>query len=160
MKASTLLALTLLGFCCSSLSAQEAKVWTKEELQKLYTDFLTAEGFRSEVDEDGDVVFKREGKTYFIGVDAEDPQFFRVVYPNFWEIESFEEHVRVLIAADVSNNRSKVSKVFIVEENTWGSVELFVERPEDFKAVFYRCLAAVDNGVKNFVAHMRGDDVQ
>jgi hypothetical protein len=145
------------GFVGMTAQADDPAPLSKEQVQQMYGDFLKTEGFVFEVDTDGDVVFKKEGKTYFLGVDADDPHFFRIVYPNFWEIENFEEHIRVLIAADFANNRSKVAKVYVVNQNTWASVELFVDKPEDFKPLFYRTIDAVDNGVKNFVAKMRGE---
>lgn len=157
MKISALFVVVACCFSGLNLVADDTKAASKEQMQQVYGDFLKAEGFVHEVDDDGDIVFKKEGKTYFIGVDAEDPNFFRIVYPNFWEIENFEEHIRVLIAADFANNRSKVAKVFVVNQNTWASVELFVNNPEDFKPLFYRTIDAVDNSVKNFVAKMKGE---
>lgn len=158
MRSWGLIALMLAATTLTAAArGDDTQDWTKERLQQLYGDFLKVEGFQYEIDEDGDIVFKREGKTYFLGIDPDDPQFFRIVYPNFWEIASFEEHIRVLIAVDSSNNRSKVAKVFIVQNDTWASVELFLNKPDDFKPLFYRSLDAIDNGVKNFVSKMRGE---
>lgn len=128
---------------------------SKAELQRLYKDFLTEEGYKPELDSDGDVRFKREGKTYVIIIDAKDPEFFRLVLPNIWEIESEAERVQVLVAADASNAKSKVSKVCTMGDNVWVSIELFVGQPEDFKKVFTRALGALDNGVINFVVKMK-----
>lgn len=127
----------------------------KEELQRLYTDYLGEEGYKWEIDTDGDVRFKREGKVYFIQVSDKDPEFFTVVLPNIWPIENEKERLQVLVAADASNAKSKVSKVYTMGDNVWVSIELFVERPEQFKAVFKRALSALDNGVANFAFKMR-----
>lgn len=99
---------------------------SKAELQRLYMGFLTEEGFKPDLDSDGDVRFKREGKTYVIIIDAKDPEFFRLVLPNIWKIESEAERTQVLIAADASNAKSKVSKVCTMADNVWVSIELFV----------------------------------
>lgn len=128
---------------------------SKAELQSLYMEFLTEEGYKPEIDSDGDVQFKHEGRNYFIQVDENDLEFFRLVFPNFWEIESEEERVQVLAAADVSNAKSKVSKVFTVRDNTWASIEIFVSKPELFKGVFKRSMSALQNGVANFVNKMK-----
>jgi hypothetical protein len=53
-----------------------------------------------------------------------------------------------------------VSKTFVVENDTWACVELFLVKPDDFKPLFYRSLDAIDNGVKNFVGKMRGEAEQ
>lgn len=127
----------------------------KKELQQLYIRYLAEEGYKPEVDTDGDVRFKREGKVYFIGVSEDDPGFFRVVLPNFWLIESREERLRVLAAADYSNALSKVCKVFTIKESVWATVELFIAAPADFRGVFNRSMLGLDNGVVNFLQRMR-----
>lgn len=128
---------------------------TREDLQRLYIDYLTEEGYRPIIDDDGDVQFKREGKYYFIQVDEDDPEFFILVLANVWPIESEGERIQVLVAADVSNGTSKASKVQTVGDDVWVSVELFLVRPEDFKEVFERSLEAIDNGLSLFVEKMR-----
>lgn len=155
---------TLMFFFCFALPLHVMNVMaentsqqtmSKDDLQYLYTEYLTEEGYKPEIDSDGDVSFKREGRTYFIGVDEDDPEYFRVVLANIWPIESEGERRLVVLAADESNNRSKVSKVYTVKDNVWVSIELFVAQPEDFKGVFRRSMSALDNGVSNFVKKMR-----
>lgn len=128
---------------------------SKAELQQLYMDYLMMEGYKPEVDSDGDVAFKREGKTYFIDVQENDPEFFRVVIANIWSIDSEEERAQVLVAANDSNSKTKVSKVFTVRDRVWASIDLFVARPEDFKGVFGRAMSALDSGVASFASKMR-----
>lgn len=147
--------LLALGIFLSSAAHAADKKVTRESLQKLYSDFLKEEGYKPEVDEDGDVRFKHEGMTYFIQVDDSDPQFFRLILANIWEIESEDEMRNVFAAADHSNAQSKVSKVFTVKNNVWVSIELFVEKPEEFRGVFRRCLSALQNGTQNFVVKMK-----
>ena len=77
MKTTSLLA-SLVMLLLPLLAAAETK-FTEAELQDMYVSFLLEEGYRPEVDQDGDVVFKREGRTYFIAVNAEDPGFFQLV---------------------------------------------------------------------------------
>ena len=129
--------------------------FSRSDLQGIYTEYLTQEGYRPEIDNDGDVVFKKEGKNYFISVDENDPEFFRIVLPNFWSIENTEERSRVLAAADESNRKSKVSKVFTVRDDTWASIEIFIAHPKAFEAVFPRAMSALENGVLQFVQKMR-----
>ena len=54
---------------------------------ELYFNYLKEEGFLPRVDDDGDVVFKREGGTYFLKADEEDKQYFQLVFPAFWKLE-------------------------------------------------------------------------
>jgi hypothetical protein len=91
---------------------------SKLELEYLYTEFLKDEGYRPEIRPDGMIHFKREGRTYVINVSEteKDPQFFRVILPNIWKIDSEKTRSQVFIAADFSNARAKVTKVFTVKE--------------------------------------------
>lgn len=131
---------------------------TKEELQKVFMDFLAEEGYKPALDRDGDVRFKVESRTYFIGIDAKDPMFFRLVFPSFWKIDNFEEYSKVLIAAHHASSTTKCAKVFIVKQNVWASLELFVDKPEDVKPLFKRAMSALRAGVNTFVSKMRGNN--
>ena len=124
-------------------------------LQKMYVDYLVEEGYKPAIDADGDIVFKSESMTYFIAVRQDDPEYFSIMLPNFWEIESQQEHLQVLIAADSANATSKVAKIYTLKNNTWAAVEIFVGKPEDFKVIFPRSLKAIKEVVENFVVKMR-----
>jgi hypothetical protein len=152
--------LVTLSAGCSLIAKSEnppAPKVTKSSLQNLYMDYLKNEGYRPEVDSDGDVEFKREGLTYFIVVDPDDPECFRLVLANIWKIDDEAERQKVLASADYSNAKSKVSKVYTVKDNVWVSIEILVAHPEDFKAVFKRSLSALTNGEQNFTEDMRKD---
>lgn len=134
-------------------SAEESM--SKKELQTLYSDYLDKEGFRPEIDEDGDVVFKREGWVYFINVSEDDTNFFSVVLPNIWPIESEEERAKVLAAADHANGKAKVTKVFTMNDNVWVATELYVAKPEDFKGVFQRAVSSIETAADMFSSKMK-----
>ncbi len=135
--------------------AQKGGEMSKAELQKLYTGFLDKEGYKPEIDDDGDVRFKREGKTYFINVDVEDAICFRLVLANIWPIESEEERQEVRIAMDHCNGMAKVAKAYMVRDDVWVAIETFIAKPEDFKVIFDRSLSALDHGVGLFATRMR-----
>lgn len=149
----SMLALTLV----SPGHAEERAKMSRAQMQQMYSDYLKAEGYKPELDQDGDVVFKREGKTFFIQVSDQDQNYFRLVLPNFWTIESPAERAKVMIAADKTNSLSKAAKVFTTaNNNVWVSVEIFVNDPRDFKAIFPRAASALDNGYSNFITALRG----
>lgn len=126
-------------------------------LANLYKSFLEEEGYRPHIDEDGDVVFKEEGRTYYIDVDDSDEEFFRIVFPNFWEIESTEELARVIYAANYATMKTKVAKVYVRSDgqDTIASAELFFADREQFKPVFHRAMAAIRAAVQTFVDKVR-----
>lgn len=148
-------ALCLFSFVATAQDGSSA--WTKQGLQELYSSYLTAEGYKPEIDEDGDVRFKREGKTYFINVDASDTACFRLVLANIWPIENEPERAEVRLAMDHCNALAKVTKAYMVRDDVWVAIETFIAKPEDFKAIFDRSLSAMDHGVQLFARRMRAE---
>lgn len=125
------------------------------DLQALYTDFLTAEGYDSFVDSDGDVQFDRDGRTYFIGTNDYDPSFFNVVLLDVWPIESAMERTAALIAVNEVNKQMKVVKGYVTnDDNVWLACELYVDAPGDFAPVFDQCLSTIDTAVDTFTESM------
>jgi hypothetical protein len=127
---------------------------TKHERLELYRDFLIEEGFRPRLDDNGNVYFKCEGRTMVIQVDEKDEEFFRLIYPNVWPIESDAELAEVKEASIRATTETKVAKVFPVGEDTWATIEAFYSPADAFKPIFRRCLSALRAGVKTFVASM------
>lgn len=122
---------------------------------QMYCEFLRAEGYLPEIDEDGDVIFRDGQRVYLILIDEKDEEFFRLVFPNFWSIETEEERARVEKAALHATAMTKVAKVFPVRNNVWATIEMFVSPIEGFKPVFDRSMRALNVAVHSFVEKMR-----
>lgn len=119
-------------------------------LAQVYANYLMAEGYQPRVDEEGDLVFKSEGKTYLILIDEDDPNFFQLVFPNFWSVDNEEERHKVLVAANAVNSGIKCVKIQIVRDSVWAVAELFVSSPEQATAMFERAMRALQAGVTRF----------
>ncbi len=139
----------------SLVAVQTGVAQDGDALRALYMEFLSGEGFRPEVDKDGDVVFKYEGKTYFVDVHDTDAEFFMIALPNIWPIESEKERLQVLVAADGVNREAKAAKVSTKGDNVWITLEMFVKNPNDFRGVFTRSMSSIDTAVELFVEKMR-----
>jgi len=126
-----------------------------ETKAKMYESHLKGEGYQPTIDGDGDVIFKYEGRTYYIDVNDDD-QYFQLVFPRFWKIDDEAELIRVIAAADHTTHMIKVVKVVTVQdhENVSAFVELFVDKPEDFKPIFLRSLRAIQGAVQEFKEKM------
>ena len=131
----------------------------KKLIADMYVEYLKSEGYLPTVDKDGDVVFKYEGSTYFISVDEDDPQFFEVIYPTFWELDSEREKALAQKVALKVTNSTKGIKVFLSRRETNVSIssETFLKNPEDFKDFFPRILNIIPFARKKFIEGMRGD---
>jgi hypothetical protein len=127
----------------------------KEKRQQTYMKFLEANGYRPELDQDGDVAFKHEGGNYIIQIDEGDDVYFRLIYPNFWEIESEQERSDVLVASTVANAGIKCAKVFMLRDNVWAVVEIFLAKPEDYEKLLSRSISTIQSSVNSFRSKMQ-----
>lgn len=122
-----------------------------------FKEYLLEQGYRPTLDEDGDLVFRNEGKYFFISIDSDDDKFIRLVAPNIWEIESEHELQQAFIQANRATCSLKSAKVFVLknQKNVWATIEMFVPDEQAFIAVFPRCLEVVARAVSRFQADMR-----
>ncbi|HQV23216.1 MAG TPA: hypothetical protein PLJ88_09035 [Agitococcus sp.] len=118
-------------------------------------EFLCEEGFRAQLDDDNDVIFKYEGKTLFIESDDNDNIFIRIVLPNVWSIGSEAERQRAYVCASNINYEYKVVKVVLTaHDNINLSLELFLPDEHAFIAVFERSLSALNSAHRAFAEAM------
>lgn len=113
-------------------------------ISELVRDYLSSEGFRHDVDSDGDIHFKFEGMSMFFTQDKNDPQFFRIIVPNLYELEN--NRVKVLEAINAVARDTKVLKAFLVEDKLWLSVELFLDSTPELEDFFPRCMGLLKEG--------------
>jgi hypothetical protein len=126
----------------------------KAERVQIFNTFLQHEGYNPRLDNDNDIVFKYEGKVYLIIFDEDDDLFFRIIFPNFWAIESQAEKALAEKAALSATANTKVAKVFPVNDNMWATIELFYAPAEDARAVFHRSMSALQAAVRKFISEM------
>ena len=89
-------------------------------------EYLSSEGYRPKYDEDGDIIVKREGKTFAIIFEENDPIYFRVLYPNFWSLDDETEYEQATIAtARVDRTLKCVKALPSVEFNEDANVSHF-----------------------------------
>jgi len=124
-------------------------------LAAIYLDFLRAEGFRPDLDEAGDVLFRCEGRSYYLMVDDDDPHYFRLLFPNFWSIDGVAERQRALLAASEVTAEIKVAKVYILGDDTQATAEMFLADPHDLRKVFDRALSALQGAVRRYCEIMQ-----
>ena len=86
-----------------------------------------------------------------------DQEYFSIVYPTFWEIESKDEGEQALLAAKEATRIAKVAKVYLTEDNTdvTMSAEIFLKEPSDFKSIFYRMMNSMSNARRTFIDRMQ-----
>ena len=134
--------------------ATSQQQWTREDLQNVYMEYLRQEGYMPSVDDDGDILFKVAGNTYFIIIDENDLQFFQI-YMGF-KLETLSPEI-ALTAVNYSNRSSKVVKVAFSPDRKVISItaELLLNDPKDFIPVFSRAISLIQNAENNFISQIR-----
>lgn len=121
----------------------------------MYVTYLREQGYQPNVDSDGDVTFKAEGRNFYIAVDEDDLESFRIIFPSFWEIESEEERLKAYEAAMYATRTTKVARVYITSwDNTSVDANIFVGKPEDFKLHFRRMIDVILIARRDFIDKM------
>ena len=85
--------------------------------EELVKEYLSSEGYRYDIDGDGDIHFKYEGIDLFFTVDKNDQSFFRLIMPSIYTLEG--NRTKVLEAINTVTRDLKVIKAFLVEDHLW-----------------------------------------
>ena len=83
---------------------------TTAELAKSW---LNSQGFRCNLDDDGDAVFKYQGANMYVSVDKNDPLFLKIVMPGIYDVEN--DYAKALEAVNKVTTRLKVAKAILVQ---------------------------------------------
>jgi hypothetical protein len=151
----------LAALCLLVLSAPLFADMSKEELQRMYLDYLRSQNIRASVDGDGDIEFQYKGShinetTFYIIVDETDQQYFRIVKYGIYYLDT-EAKLRQapLVAANVTR-RADVAKIYInsAGTNLIATASAFIATPQDFMVIFPKLMRELDNIMYYFLNEM------
>lgn len=111
------------------------------ERRDFVREFLAGEGYRPEVDKDGDIFIKKEGRTLYVILDDDDTGYYRVLLPTIDRMEENESKVPYYLACNEGNRVVKVAKVWIQEDTVHVTAETFFSDVEAFTKNLERILA-------------------
>jgi len=133
------------------------KMFEKPRLQKMYMDFLSKEGYKPELESQGDVAFKYQGKQYSIEIYDEDPGFGRLCLME--EAEFGENLIYAHIAASKTSGSIKLVKTYIRDMHDDGldgkefivfAIPFLLTKPDHFENYFQRMLDDMQNAYNEF----------
>ena len=129
---------------------------SNEELAKIYSDYLKREGYLPETEGNGMLRFKREGLIFLIVADGGDPEYFRLVLPNFWQASDEATRREALSAINETTQAIKVANV-VVDDDGRASVyvELFITDAESATKLIQRCMDAASQAARIFLDKLR-----
>lgn len=118
----------------------------------LVKQYLEQEGYRYDIDDDGDIHFKYQGVNLFYTDGGQDSLFFRIIMPNLYEVEN--NRLKVLEACNTITRDVKVLKAFIVNDALWLSIEMFIDSTPEFNDFFPRCLDILYEGRRRIASEI------
>jgi hypothetical protein len=105
----------------------------------LVKEYLADQGYRYEIDSDGDLHFRAEGVNLYCTDSGDDEQYFRIIMPNIYTIENNRE--KVLEAVNRLSREYKVLKAFVTpQDNLWLSIEMFIDSTPEVGEFMKRCI--------------------
>ena len=116
---------------------------------ELVKTWLSNEGFRYEIDEDGDLKFRYQGANLWVMQDPNDALFLRIAMPYIYEVDN--DRAKVLEAINGVNAEMKVVKGFVLENGgVWLSKEMYIDSSPDIEDFLERCLDILLAGQRRF----------
>ena len=143
---------TVFASICSLYSWADSKDYSDEQLalRNEISIFLKEEGFMPEIDSDGDIKFKFEGRSYYVSISSvdENPMYVNLFIP-FNNPDDYSADVVVL--ATKSLNYYKGVKVVCYDNSFKISAELYLRDADLFKESFYKLMSQIDNVCDDFM---------
>jgi hypothetical protein len=122
--------------------------------EELVKQFLSNEGYKFDVDSDGDIHFKYEGINLYFTVDNNDQKYFRLIMPNIYQLEG--NRTKVLEAINTVARDLKVIKAYLIEDRLWLAVELFIDSTPELEDFFPRCMGLLKAGREKIAEEIFG----
>ena len=105
--------------------------------------YLKSEGFQPSIDDDGDIMFKRQGDTYFVIISATDDNPMYIQLAKYFNYnDSFTRTKATLLANEIS--LYKMCKLTASENKFSLACQMFVRNSSAFTSTFYRMLEVMD----------------
>jgi hypothetical protein len=120
-------------------------------------EWLESEGFRCDLDDEGDVHLRHEGRDVYILLDREDRTYIRYLLTDLWKCGGEdEERSTALVVANSLNYDLKVVKVTLHPSGSVAATaELILEDLEAFQKATPRCLDLLGVARYEFRSRMR-----
>ncbi len=104
--------------------------------------FLREEGFSPSIDEEDDLIFKKEGKLYWFSFGGTSGVYLELHRAGF----SYEDGERAIftLAANEGNRTTRCAKAIVNSSTVSFAVEIYSHSVEDFKYTFYKYMDCLD----------------
>lgn len=123
----------------------------KKILQDRYKSYISDKGYEAEIDDDGDVKFQYNNRTYYITIHESDEKFFRIAQLSGLTLSSDEDITTAMKICHEITKTAKVAKLYWRKNVIWTSTELLLSDPDDFEGFFDTALELTEKAYLQFV---------
>lgn len=121
----------------------------------LYTDFLREEGYAPKTTDDGSVQFKFEGRTFYLDVEENDKQYFRLS-KVIWDLEDETVDLKVFKITNEVSAGAKLAKLYITRNRyIWVSVEMLIDSTPNLGDFFFRIIGIINYAEQRFLEKIK-----
>lgn len=117
-------------------------------------EFLTEEGFRPHLDDQGDVFFKFEGGTYYLMTSEPDPTYFALYSFRIWSLDDLAERTRAHEAAAQAHQRIRIGQITVLDDDVNASVQAYLPDEHAWQRVLLRNVSGLQALIRTFREQM------
>lgn len=121
---------------------------------------LQSLGFKPQIDDEGDIFFRYQMKTFYVmGSNSDDEDYLVVVFPQMYEVNEGEE-TKVLAVCNKITREIKLTKVYIDQtlKNVSASCEFYYNGEESLKTCLDKAIEILGMVRLTFIKTMRSFD--
>lgn len=124
--------------------AQKDFNYEQRRLRDDIVEFLRNEGFGPQIDQDGDIAFKKEGRQYYVQIFEKDKSpMYCLISSHFVYGNTFTKRAVAQAAVEINNN--KMVKV-VLFDNTYAYIsDLYLTSSSAFTSIFYKMIEQIDS---------------
>lgn len=115
----------------------------------LMKEFLRSQGFQFEQDDDGDLVFKYQMRTFLYYANDDDQGYFQLAMPAIFDVTE-DNREAVLEAANNVTKTVKVAKAIVVNSEVWLMAELLLDTTPVYDDIVPRVLGILMGAQQEF----------
>lgn len=112
-------------------------------------DFLKKQGFCPDQNEDGNIVFRFEMKTFLFINNDSDEEFFQLALPGIFDVTE-ENRELVLEACNKVNFNVKVAKACLWDDSVWVFFENILDQSPEVDTIIPRALGILKHAQQTF----------
>jgi hypothetical protein len=137
--------------------AQDKLSSAQKTLRTNIVQFLREEGFAPTIDTEGDIEFKREGKTYWVKVYPENISPYCLKLFRAFKIDDYDKNKATYLIPEIQKTKSV--KLNCYEASLEIESEMYLHDAEHFKYVFYQTMLGIASAIDDFVTEYESTEV-